>query len=221
MKNKYLKRVLLGIGAIATIALSVVIGKDISINYKDYREEKKQRYLKEQADKQEFEEGKHKFRVDYNECRIANLTLDNSKIENCNERSYLYDKFNELKEAALSCGYYNKHDYQEYVQECIDLEYLLENTSNNAISAKLYSMHQKDEEDKRIAEKEEAFMNEEYKHKREMELLESKRQADLDVYKAKLNIEQAKLKTICEAMGNSSNKNVNSTLNIKTDISED
>lgn len=221
MKKKVFKRILLGVATVATVILSVVIGKGLVTNYQDFREERKQRYLKEQADRQEFEECKRKFKVDYNECRVANLTLDNPKIENCADRSYLYNKFNELKQSALSCGYYDRDDYKEYAQECIDLEYLLENTSSNAIEAKLYSMHQKDSEDERIAAKEEAFLNEEYKHKREMEILESKRQADLDVYKAKLNIEQAKLKTICEAMGGSSNKNVNSTLNIKTDISED
>lgn len=219
--NKYLKNALLTLTGIAGIVLSVITGKAAMKGYKEFNEERKERYLKEQANKQEFEQMKRSFKIDYNETHIVKLTLDNPKIANGDDRSYLYDKFNSMKQSALSCSYYDRGNYQDYVQECIDLEYILDQASSDAINAKLCSLRKQDEENKRIAEKEEAFMNEEYKHKRELEILESKRQADLDVYKAKLNVEQAKLKTICEAMGNSSNKNVNSTLNIKTDISED
>lgn len=219
--NKYLKNVLFTLTGVAGLVLSIFAGKSAMKGYKEFNEERKIRYLKEQASRKEFEELKHSFKVDYSESHIVKLTLDNPKITNNDDKSYIYDKFNELKRDALSCGYYDRESYQEYVQECIDLEYILSESSSDAINAKLYSLRKQDDENKRIVEKEEAFMNEEYKHKREMELLESKRQADLDVYKAKLNVEQAKLKTICEAMGNSSNKNVNSTLNIKTDISED
>ena len=219
MKDKYLKQILLGLGAVMTAVLSVVVGKGVSTNYKEYREERKKRYLADMADKKSFNEMKNKFRYDYSESHIVALTLDNSKISNYEERSYLYDKFNSLKQKALSCDYYDRNNYEEHVQECIDLEYILDKTSSDAISAKLYSMHKDDEEKAVIKEKEEAFLNDEYAHKRELEILEAKRQADLDIYKAKLNVEQAKLKTICEAMGGSSNKNINSTLNLKTDIS--
>jgi hypothetical protein len=221
MNDKIVKRVLFAIGGAVSLVFSVFAGKAAVSSYKEFCDNRRKKYLEEQHNISDFNESKRKFRVDYSEAHISSLTLSNPKIKNNSERSYLYDKLRSLKNDAIDCGYNRRDDYNYYVNECIDLEYVLTNLDPEAINAKLESMHGQDEIDQKEFEKDEAFYAAENAHKKELELIEAKRKADLDIYKAKLNVEQAKLKTICETMSNSSNKNVNSTLNIKTDISED
>lgn len=181
--------------------------------------------------KQELEElnlRKESFRViksnmlkHYSDEFISSLTLDNLRIKDTNERAYLYGKCMHLKNII----YESTFEDEELMHNCDhalgELCNALEKLDENALESKLVYMHKEDEKKAKNWERINAANEKQREHERELEKMREKRQSDLDIYNAKLEIEKAKLEVLAKAMSGAGNKNINSAINIKTELKED
>jgi len=191
---------------------------------KDYEKtlkEKEALEQKEAKEKADFQEKKAIFNELYSDKKIASLTLSNDKLEELDDRSYFYDKLKEMKNNALICDYHEKDEFELCVSEFKDLYSSLKDLDKKALKAKKKYFMDKDKSKCEYMKRVQQLREEEQKHKRELEILREKRKSELDVYEAKLNVEKAKLETVCKAMSSTSNKNVQSQLNIKANLTED
>ncbi len=191
---------------------------------KDYEKTLKEKEALKQKEEEaikNFNEDKESFKAFSTDSKISSVTLSNDKLEELDDRSYFYDKLKDLRKNALACVYTETETFTWYVNEFKDLYNSLSKLDKKALLAKKKSLVDKDRANEEYKKNIRKMREEENKHKRELELLREKRKSELDIYEAKLNVEKAKLETVCKAMSSASNKNVQSQLNIKANLTED
>ena len=184
--------------------------------------ERKEREAERQEQIEVFNSCKSSFKKSASDTRISNVTLNNDKITNVVNKSYLYDKLKGYKTRALNCSYDESHTYAEYVDLYSDLYNMLkdETTTSDSIDAKILSLQKEDNEIHEIMENKRKKSEEAEAHRRELEKIKAEKDAQLEIYEAKLEAEKAKFKTVCETMNGNGNKSVNHTLNIKTNVED-
>lgn len=172
---------------------------------------------KELAEKIEsFNKSKTEFLDAYKDQDIMKATLSNKNIDSKEDKAYLYSKLKDARDRVISCDHTMEKEFERNKQQFMEL---LTSTKldKDSLDAKIFSMH---EHDRIVAEKvktELAAKEEALKHQRELEIIEEKKNKELAVYKAKLEAEQAKFKTVCETMKDAEKK-VQANVNVKTDL---
>lgn len=172
---------------------------------------------KELAEKiEEFNKSKTEFLDTYKDQDIMKATLSNKNVESKEDKAYLYGKLKDARDKVMFCDHTMEKEFERSKQQFMEL---LASTKldKDSLDAKIFSMH---EHDRIVAEKiktELAAKEEALKHQRELEIIEEKKNKELAVYKAKLEAEQAKFKTVCETMKDAEKK-IQANLNVKTDL---
>ena len=172
---------------------------------------------KELAEKiEEFNKSKTEFLDTYKDQDIMKATLSNKNVDSKEDKAYLYGKLKDARDKVMFCDHTMEKEFERSKQQFIEL---LTSTKldKDSLDAKIFSMR---EHDRMVAEKikSELIAKEEaLKHQRELEIIEEKKNKELAVYKAKLEAEQAKFKTVCETMKDSKKK-VQANVNVKTDL---
>lgn len=213
-------------GALAAIAAALFGSSKLIDKAKDAYAKSEAERKEREAERQEridgFNSCKNNFKKTATDARIINVTLNNDKITNVTDRSYLYDKLKNYKIRALNCSYDESHMYAKYVDLYSDLYNMLKDTetTSTSIDAKILSLQKEDNEIHEIMENKRKKSEQEEAHRRELEKIRAEKDAQLEIYEAKLEAEKAKLKTVCETMNGNGNKSVNHTLNIKTNVED-
>lgn len=172
---------------------------------------------KELAEKiEEFNKSKTEFLDTYKEQDIMKATLSNKNVDSKEDKAYLYEKLKDARDKVMFCDHTMEKEFERSKQQFIEL---LTSTKldKDSLDAKIFSMR---EHDRMVAEKiksELTAKEEALKHQRELEIIEEKKNKELAVYKAKLEAEQAKFKTVCETMKDAEKK-VQANVNVKTDL---
>lgn len=172
---------------------------------------------KELAEKiEEFNKSKTEFLDTYKEQDIMKATLSNKNVDSKEDKAYLYGKLKDARDKVMFCDHTMEKEFERSKQQFIEL---LTSTKldKDSLDAKIFSMR---EHDRMVAEKiksELTAKEEALKHQRELEIIEEKKNKELAVYKAKLEAEQAKFKTVCETMKDAEKK-VQANVNVKTDL---
>lgn len=172
---------------------------------------------KELAEKiEEFNKSKTEFLDTYKDQDIAKATLSNKNVDSKEDKAYLYGKLKDARDKVIFCDHTMEKEFERSKQQFIEL---LASTKldKDSLDAKIFSMR---EHDRMVAEKiksELTAKEEALKHQRELEIIEEKKNKELAVYKAKLEAEQAKFKTVCETMKDAEKK-VQANVNVKTDL---
>lgn len=172
---------------------------------------------KELAEKiEEFNKSKTEFLDTYKEQDIMKATLSNKNVDSKEDKAYLYGKLKDARDKVMFCDHTMEKEFERSKQQFIEL---LTSTKldKDSLDAKIFSMR---EHDRIVAEKiksELTAKEEALKHQRELEIIEEKKNKELAVYKAKLEAEQAKFKTVCETMKDAEKK-VQANVNVKTDL---
>jgi len=204
-------------GGLLIFKLYKTIKKSIEIDAEKSKAEEEKRKKAEER----FEDGKLNFSQKYTDSAIAKVSLNNDKILDVETKSYLYDKLSALKCDVLACDF---DDYDEYCKKGEEFENIynaLDILEGNALEARILSLKKEDKRQQEHISKINKLREDERKHKQEMEKINATHEAELDIYEAKFKLEKAKFDTMCKALQNADNKNVQSTFNIKTNISED
>ena len=181
----------------------------------------KARLEKLEKDKAAFYSEKEEFLQEYTDSHISKVTLSNDKIENNDERAYLYSKMTKLRTDIVDYSYNERIKMFDAQYALDELYKALAELDAESIKAKLIFMHQQDKHQEELLAKINAERDKQIAHERELEILKEKRQSQLDIYNAKIGVEKAKLETLCKAMSGAGNKNISSSINIKTDLKED
>ena len=172
---------------------------------------------KELAEKiEEFNKSKTEFLDTYKDQDIMKATLSNKNVDSKEDKAYLYGKLKDARDKVMFCDHTMEKEFERSKQQFIEL---LASTKldKDSLDAKIFSMR---EHDRIVAEKiksELTAKEEALKHQRELEIIEEKKNKELAVYKAKLEAEQAKFKTVCETMKDAEKK-VQANVNVKTDL---
>lgn len=172
---------------------------------------------KELAEKiEEFNKSKTEFLDTYKDQDIAKATLSNKNVDSKEDKAYLYGKLKDARDKVIFCDHTMEKEFERSKQQFIEL---LASTKldKDSLDAKIFSMR---EHDRIVTEKiksELVAKEEALKHQRELEIIEEKKNKELAVYKAKLEAEQAKFKTVCETMKDAEKK-VQANVNVKTDL---
>lgn len=172
---------------------------------------------KELAEKiEEFNKSKTEFLDTYKDQDIMKATLSNKNVDSKEDKAYLYGKLKDARDKVMFCDHTMEKEFERSKQQFIEL---LTSTKldKDSLDAKIFSMR---EHDRMVAEKiksELTAKEEALKHQRELEIIEEKKNKELAVYKAKLEAEQAKFKTVCETMKDAEKK-VQANVNVKTDL---
>lgn len=172
---------------------------------------------KELAEKiEEFNKSKTEFLDTYKDQDIMKATLSNKNVDSKEDKAYLYGKLKDARDKVIFCDHTMEKEFERSKQQFIEL---LASTKldKDSLDAKIFSMR---EHDRIVAEKiksELTAKEEALKHQRELEIIEEKKNKELAVYKAKLEAEQAKFKTVCETMKDAEKK-VQANVNVKTDL---
>lgn len=208
---------IVSIGVIGT--LGSLIGVKL---YKENKRRNAENEIKQKEYQQQlqiFEADKDSFNKGYCDSVIAEVSLMNDKIKDAKIKSYAYTKLKQYKFKALSYDFKYIKSYEFHKQEFMDLYYSFKNMDTSALEAKIDNLMSFDAAEKENKEKEETLRAKEREHQMELEKLDRQHKNEMDIYDAKLKVEHAKLETICEAFKDT-NKSVQSTLNIKTNIEE-
>lgn len=182
----------------------------------------KSRIAKELAAKElakkieEFNKSKTEFLDTYKDQDIMKATLSNKNVDSKEDKAYLYGKLKDARDKVMFCDHAMEKEFERSKQQFMEL---LTSTKldKDSLDAKIFSMR---EHDRMVAEKiksELTAKEEALKHQRELEIIEEKKNKELAVYKAKLEAEQAKFKTVCETMKDAEKK-VQANVNVKTDL---
>lgn len=179
------------------------------------RKAEEERLLKENIER--FSAKKLNFRTIHNDSDIAKATLSNKNIPTKEDRAYLYEKLKNERDKILSLGYRDDELFDDLTKKFEDQLNSAKKLDQESLEAMLLAMHNADNEaaeKARIKALEEA---EALKHKRELEIIEEKKNKELAVLKAKAEAENAKFKTVCETMKDAEKK-VQANVNVKTDL---
>lgn len=201
--------------------LSYFFIKKLKKTVKEMEEERQKKIEELEEIKENFRIRKDSVMEYYNDEWLSGLTLGNYNIKNAEDKAYLYNKLNSLSVKIYNCSYNETKEFDDLVYNLKNLCYSLEKLDEEAIEAKLLYLRKKDEEDSKIQEKINIAREKQREHERELEKMREKRKSDLDIYNAKLCVEKAKLETLAKAMSGAGNKNISSSINIKTDLKED
>lgn len=172
---------------------------------------------KELAEKiEEFNKSKTEFLDTYKDQDIMKATLSNKNVDSKEDKAYLYGKLKDARDKVIFCDHTMEKEFERSKQQFIEL-LMSTKLDKDSLDAKIFSMR---EHDRIVAEKiksELTAKEEALKHQRELEIIEEKKNKELAVYKAKLEAEQAKFKTVCETMKDAEKK-VQANVNVKTDL---
>ena len=172
---------------------------------------------KELAEKiEEFNKSKTEFLDTYKDQDIMKATLSNKNVDSKEDKAYLYGKLKDARDKVIFCDHTMEKEFERSKQQFIEL-LMSTKLDKDSLDAKIFSMR---EHDRMVAEKiksELTAKEEALKHQRELEIIEEKKNKELAVYKAKLEAEQAKFKTVCETMKDAEKK-VQANVNVKTDL---
>lgn len=172
---------------------------------------------KELAEKiEEFNKSKTEFLDTYKDQDIMKATLSNKNVDSKEDKAYLYGKLKDARDKVMFCDHTMEKEFERSKQQFIEL-LMSTKLDKDSLDAKIFSMR---EHDRMVAEKiksELTAKEEALKHQRELEIIEEKKNKELAVYKAKLEAEQAKFKTVCETMKDAEKK-VQANVNVKTDL---
>ena len=220
MNNDILVKTAIG-GTILSgcIYLGSKIYDKLKKSLEESREREHAKQVKLEQDTYAFYNTTSDFKSRFDESAVCLATLSNAHIKDKNNKSYLYDKLKKSRDKAANCKFDNADKFDTYRSEFLDLFHILTDMDEDTIDAKIISMQNEDKVQAKLSEQAQKEYEAEQKHRREVELIEENRKKDVEVYKAKLSAEQAKLKTICKAM-EKADKSINSTLNIKTQIED-
>lgn len=157
------------------------------------------------------------FKTSHNDNDIAKATLSNKNIDTKEDRAYLYGKMMDYRDKILDLNYRDEETFNQMVDELDGILNSAKKLDKESLDAMLFAMHAEDERAAAKAAAKAAEEAEALKHKRELEIIEEKKNKELAVYKAKLEAEQAKFKTVCETMKDAEKK-VQANVNVKTDL---
>jgi hypothetical protein len=121
------------------------------------------------------------------------------------------------RDKILDLSYRDEETFNQMVDELDGILNSAKKLDKESLDAMLFAMHAEDERAAAKAAAKAAEEAEALKHKRELEIIEEKKNKELAVYKAKLEAEQAKFKTVCETMKDAEKK-VQANVNVKTDL---
>lgn len=204
-------------GGLLIFKLYKSIKKSIEIDAEKSKAEEQKRKEAEER----YEKGKLNFSIEYSDSAIAKVSLCNDKIKDTETKSYLYDKLSALKDDILGCDFDDADEGKAKYDQFVNIYNALDILEGDALEARIMSLKKEDKRREEHNSKINKIREDERKHKQEMEKINATHEAELDIYEAKFKLEKAKFDTMCKALQNADNKNVQSTFNIKTNISED
>ncbi len=204
-------------GGLLIFKLYKTIKESIEIDAEKSKAEEEKRKKAEER----FEDSKFSFSREYTDSAIAKVSLCNDKIQDTETKSYLYDKLSALRADILACDYADADEYDAKGEQFVNIYNALDILEGDALEARIMSLKKEDKKREEHNSKINKIREDERKHKQEMEKINATHEAELDIYEAKFKLEKAKFDTMCKALQNADNKNVQSTFNIKTNISED
>lgn len=193
------------------------IAKSIDTAHKEAvaKRQLEEQLLKDRIDA--FSLKKLNFRTDHNDSDIAEATLSNANISTKEDRAYLYEKLRNQRDKILDLEYRDDEMFGNLVQTFEDQLNSVKKLDKDSLDAMLLAMRTKDSEEAKRAAELAVKEAEALKHKRELEIIEEKKNKELAVLKAKAEAENAKFKTVCETMKDA-DKKVQANVNVKTDL---
>lgn len=193
------------------------IAKSIDTAHKEAvaKRQLEEQLLKDRIDA--FSLKKLNFRTAHNDSDIAEATLSNTNISTKEDRAYLYEKLRNQRDKILDLEYRDDEMFGNLVQTFEDQLNSVKKLDKDSLDAMLLAMHTKDSEEAKRAAALAVKEAEALKHKRELEIIEEKKNKELAVLKAKAEAENAKFKTVCETMKDA-DKKVQANVNVKTDL---
>ena len=121
------------------------------------------------------------------------------------------------RDKILDLSYRDEDIFNQMADELDGILNSAKKLDKDSLDAMLLAMHTEDEMVAAKAAAKAAEEAEALKHKRELEIIEEKKNKEIAVFKAKAEAENAKFKTVCETMKDAEKK-VQANVNVKTDL---
>lgn len=219
--NKNLKTTLIFTGTVMGLYL---LYEGYNKLKEEHEELKAKRALKKLEDERLYNlfiAEKDDFLKEFDDSKLSSISLGNDKIKSVEDKAYVYAKIKAAINKVKNCSYSDKNEFDDYKSDFLELFLLFNNANEDVIEAKIVSMKKEDEARAKIIAENRERQAEERKYQRELDIIKENHRHEQNTYETKLNIEKAKLDTICKAVSGATNKNISSTLNIKTNVNED